>query len=104
MLQVGRDRLVGDSHDGGRLDIYVRPEQIRLETLSADSVLSGTVVNHVFQGDHVDSYVDVDIPVAGRQVISVRSAELQSMYQWPVGSVVGLKLPQTGVTVFKPAA
>ena len=104
VLQVGRDRLVGGSHDGGRLDIYVRPEQIRLETLNAESVLSGTVVNHVFQGDHVDSYVDVDIPVAGRQVLSVRSAELQAISQWPVGSVVGLRLPQTGLTVFKPAA
>jgi putative spermidine/putrescine transport system ATP-binding protein len=104
VLQVGRDRLVGGSHDGGRLDIYVRPEQIKLESLNADSVLSGTVVNHVFQGDHVDSYVDVDIPVAGRQVLSVRSAELQAMAQWPVGSVVALKLPQTGLTVFKHAA
>ena len=104
VLQVARDRLVGGSHDGGRLDIYVRPEQIRLEPLNADSVLSGTVVNHVFQGDHVDSYVDVDIPVAGRQVLSVRSAELHAMSQWPVGSVVALKLPRTGLTVFKPAA
>jgi putative spermidine/putrescine transport system ATP-binding protein len=104
VLQVGRDRLVGGSHDGGRLDIYVRPEQIRLEALNAESVLSGTVINHVFQGDHVDSYVDVDIPVAGRQVLSVRSAELQAISQWPVGSVVALRLPKTGLTVFKPAA
>ena len=104
VLQVARERLVGGSHDGGRLDIYVRPEQIRLEPLGSDSVLSGTVVNHVFQGDHVDSYVDVDIPVAGRQVVTVRSAELQAISRWPIGSVVALKLPQTGLTVFKPAA
>ena len=104
VLQVGRDRLVGGSHDGGLLDIYVRPEQIRLEPLNAHSVLSGTVVNHVFQGDHVDSYIDVDIPAAGRQVVSVRSPELQAMAQWPVGSVVALKFPQTGLTVFKHGA
>lgn len=104
VLKVPRNRLVGGSHDGGRLDIYVRPEQIRLEPLNINSVLSGTVVNHVFQGDHVDSYVDVDIPAAGRQVFSVRSHELQAMSEWPVGTVVSLKLPQTGLTVFKPAA
>jgi putative spermidine/putrescine transport system ATP-binding protein len=104
VLQVSRDRLVGGSHDGGRVDIYVRPEQIRLEPLNSDSVLSGTVVNHVFQGDHVDSYVAVDIPAAGRQVLSVRSAELQAISEWPVGSVVALRLPQTGLTVFKPAS
>jgi putative spermidine/putrescine transport system ATP-binding protein len=104
VVQVGRDRLVDGSHGGGRLDIYVRPEHIRLENLSADSVLSGTVVNHVFQGDHVDSYVNVDIPSAGRQILSVRSAELQTMSLWPVGSVVGLKLPPYGMTIFKPEA
>jgi putative spermidine/putrescine transport system ATP-binding protein len=104
VLQVGRDRLVGGPHDGGRLDIYVRPEQIRMEALNADSVLSGTVVNHVFQGDHVDFYVDVDLPATGRQVVSVRSAELQAMSKWPIGSVVALRLPQTGLTVFKPPA
>jgi putative spermidine/putrescine transport system ATP-binding protein len=104
VLKVARDRLVGGAHDGGRLDIYVRPEQLRLEPLNADSVLSGTVVNHVFQGDHVDSYVAVDIPAAGRQVLSVRSAELNAISDWPVGSVVALRLPQTGLTIFKPAA
>jgi putative spermidine/putrescine transport system ATP-binding protein len=101
VLQVGRERLVGGAHDGGRLDIYVRPEQIRMSPLDAGSVLSGTVVNHVFQGDHVDSYVDVDIPVAGRQIVSVRSSELQTMSRWPVGSVVALTLQETGLTVFK---
>jgi putative spermidine/putrescine transport system ATP-binding protein len=105
VLQVGRDRLVGGAHDGGRLDIYVRPEQIQLEALSGDSVLSGTVVNHVFQGDHIDSHIKVDVPLDGRPLLSVRSSDLQLMSRWPVGSVVGLKFPQSsGLTVFKPQA
>ena len=62
------------------------------------------MINHVFQGDHIDSLVDVDIPAAGRQVVSVRSSELRAMHQWPVGSVVALTLPHTGLSVFKPAA
>ena len=102
VLQVGRDRLVGGSHDGGRLDIYVRPEQIQLEALSGESALSGTVVNHVFQGDHVDSYIKVDIPLDGRPLLSVRSSDLQTISRWPVGAVVGLKFPQSGMTVFQP--
>ncbi|CAM4192221.1 Spermidine/putrescine import ATP-binding protein PotA [Kerstersia similis] len=102
LLHVPRNRLVGGEHDGGRLDIYVRPEQIQLEELHANSVLSGTVVNHVFQGDHINSYIDVDIAVAGRQRIMVRSPGLSAMKQWPVSSVVGLAMPDDGISVFRP--
>jgi putative spermidine/putrescine transport system ATP-binding protein len=104
LIQVPRERLVGGSHEGGRLDMYVRPEQIRLEGLHAASVLSGTVVNHVFQGDHVNSYIDVDIPVAGRQLVMVRSAGLDAMRLWPVGAVAGLALPEDGISLFNAAA
>ncbi|OZI28704.1 Fe3+/spermidine/putrescine ABC transporter ATP-binding protein [Bordetella genomosp. 1] len=100
LVRVNRERLVGGSHEGRRLDIYVRPEQIRLEPLHGSSVLSGTVVNHVFQGDHIDTYIDVDVPVAGRQRVMVRSAGLSAQQQWPVGTVTGLALPDDGISVF----
>ena len=100
LIRVPRERLVGGSHEGLRLDIYVRPEQIRLENLHSESVLSGTVVNHVFQGDHIDSYIDVDIPVAGHQRVMVRSAGLDALQRWPVGAVTGLALPGQGISVF----
>jgi hypothetical protein len=48
--------------------------------------------------------VNVDISSAGRQILSVRSAELHTMSLWPVGSVVGLTLPPYGLTIFKPEA
>ena len=102
LLSLPQSRLVDASHEGERLDVYVRPEHIRLESLHAGSVLSGTVVNHVFQGDHIDTYVDVDVPMTARQVVTVRSAGLAAMQQWPVGSVAGLALPDEGVSVFAP--
>ncbi|WP_231731436.1 ABC transporter ATP-binding protein [Lampropedia cohaerens] len=104
LISVNRTRLVGQQHDGGRLDVYIRPEQIQLEPLHAQSVLSGTVVNHVFQGDHINTYVDVDIPVEGRQRVMVRSPGLQAMQQWPVSAVVGLALPDDGISIFQPEA
>jgi putative spermidine/putrescine transport system ATP-binding protein len=100
LIHVPRERLVGGTHEGRRLDVYVRPEQIRLERLHSRSVLSGTVVNHVFQGDHIDSYIDVDIPVAGRQRVMVRSAGLDAMQLWAVGAVAGLAFPDRGISVF----
>ena len=102
LLSLPKARLVNPSHEGERLDVYVRPEHIRLENLHAGSVLRGTVVNQVFQGDHIDTYVDVDIPMNARQVVTVRSAGLGAMLQWPVGSVAGLALPDDGISVFNP--
>ncbi len=102
LLSLPHERLVGGSHEGERLDVYVRPEHILFENLHPGSVLSGTVVNHVFQGDHIDSFVDVEIPMTGRQVVNVRSAGLGAMQRWPIGSVVGLSLPQAEVSVFPP--
>lgn len=102
LLSLPHERLVGGSHEGERLDVYVRPEHILFENLHPGSVLSGTVVNHVFQGDHIDSFVDVEIPMTGRQVVNVRSAGLGAMQRWPIGSVVGLSLPQAEVSVFAP--
>lgn len=104
LIRVPRERLVGGSPEGRRLDVYVRPEAIQLENLHGGSVLSGTVVNHVFQGDHVDSYIDVDIPVTGRKRVMVRSAGLGAMQQWPVGAVAGIALPDEGISVFNASA
>ncbi|QHI98527.1 polyamine ABC transporter ATP-binding protein [Xylophilus rhododendri] len=102
LISLPHARLVDASHEGERLDVYVRPEHIRLESLHAGSVLSGTVVNHVFQGDHINTFVDVDVPRTARQIVTVRSAGLGAMQQWPVGSVAGLALPDEGISVFSP--
>jgi putative spermidine/putrescine transport system ATP-binding protein len=100
LVSLPHARLVDAAQVGDRLDVYVRPEQIQLETLHPGSVLSGTVVNHVFQGDHIDLFVDVEIPMTSRRVVTVRSAGLGALQQFPIGSVVGLGLPGDGMSVF----
>ncbi|HVL08329.1 MAG TPA: ABC transporter ATP-binding protein [Burkholderiaceae bacterium] len=102
LVSFPRSRLADGSHNGERLDVYVRPEHITLENLHPGSVLSGTVINHVYQGDHIDTFIDVDIPMTARQVITVRSAGLGAMQRWPIGSVAGLVLPEEGVSIFNP--
>ncbi|MOA67740.1 hypothetical protein D3C78_1950420 [compost metagenome] len=60
------------------------------------------MINHVYQGDHINTFIDVDIPMTARQVVTVRSAGLGAMQQWPIGSVAGLALPDEGVSIFSP--
>lgn len=98
VLNMPRERVHGSKSYGALLDLYVRPENIVLEPLHTGSILTGTVVRHVFQGDHVDSYVDV--ASVGNKHLLVRSSGLNVLRDWPVGAVVGLALPPSDVTAF----
>lgn len=80
------------------LELYVRPENIVLEPANDQSLLTGTVVHHVFQGDHVDSYIDLASFTSKR--ILVRTAGLHVLDLWPVGTLVGLGMPVSDVTAF----
>jgi putative spermidine/putrescine transport system ATP-binding protein len=103
LVSVRRDQLVGEQHAGGRMDIYIRPEHIGFAPLNPASVLTGTVVKHVLQTDHVDTYVDVDIAVEGSHRVLVRSVGRDAIEQFPVGSVTALTLPPEEITVFPQA-
>ena len=103
LVSVRRDQLVGGPHGGGRMDIYVRPEHIGFAPLHPDAILTGTVVKHVLQHDHVDTYVDVNIAVEGSHRVLVRSAGCAAMEQYPVGTVTALTLPPDDMTVFPEA-
>lgn len=83
---------------GARLDVYVRPENIRLGPLGPQSLLSATVVTHVFQGDHVD--IHLDVPALGQTRLFVRQSGLDSLTRWPVGAAAGLTFDDEGVCAF----
>jgi putative spermidine/putrescine transport system ATP-binding protein len=82
------------------MDIYVRPEHLRFAPLNAQAVLSGTVVNHAFMGDHVDTYLDVNIAVEHAQRVVIRSALPDVIDRFPIGTVTALALQPRNLTVF----
>jgi putative spermidine/putrescine transport system ATP-binding protein len=83
---------------GARLDIYVRPENIRMAPLGPDTLLSATVVTHVFQGDHVD--IHLDVPALGQTRLFVRQSGLDALTRWPTGAAVGLSFDAQGICAF----
>ncbi len=102
-VSIERGRLVGAQHDGGRMNVYVRPEHIRFEPLSDAAVLTGTVVQHVCHGDHVDSYVDVNGAAGASQRVIVRSVGQGATEHFPIGTVTALTLPPRHMTVYPEA-
>lgn len=84
---------------GEAVDIYIRPENIRLVPLQPSALLTGTVVGHVFQGDHTDMFIDIpDLGIP--QPITVRALGLQAIDDWPTGAGVGINFMERDASAF----
>jgi spermidine/putrescine ABC transporter ATP-binding subunit len=72
------------------VDLYVRPEHLQLTEASEPCARTGTIVAQVYQGGHVDLFVEcADSP---SERLLVRSAGYQAMTRWPVGAKVGISI------------
>jgi putative spermidine/putrescine transport system ATP-binding protein/spermidine/putrescine transport system ATP-binding protein len=80
-------------------DIFVRPEHLSVEPPDVPGALAGTIAAQVFQGDHVDLYVDT--PVAAERVL-VRAPGIEALTRWPAGTRVGLRVVASDITAFPP--
>jgi spermidine/putrescine ABC transporter ATP-binding subunit len=84
---------------GAAVDLFIRPEHLR-PAQPADAVLAeGTVAAHVYQGGHVDFYVDAPQVAASRILMRVTGQDLR----WPVGTRVALTTSGADAAAF-PAA
>jgi len=98
-IPVATGPLAG-SKPGEPVDLFVRPEQLRLSAAGAPVAAQGTVTTHIYQGAHVDLYVLS--PVAARGRLLVRSAEPDAITRWPVGAVVGVTVSGADAMAFAP--
>ena len=62
----------------------------------------GIVAAQIYQGGHVDLYVDVPEATSGRVLIRVPGREGMSL--WPAGTRIGITLAVDRAIAFRPAA
>ena len=98
-IPVATGPLAG-SKPGEPVDLFVRPEQLRLSATGEPMAAQGTVTTHIYQGAHVDLYVLS--PVAARGRLLVRSAEPDAITRWPVGAVEGVTVNGADAMAFAP--
>jgi putative spermidine/putrescine transport system ATP-binding protein len=72
------------------VDLYVRPEHLRVSDSSEPCARTGVIVAQVYQGGHVDLFVECMDPFAER--LLVRSAGHEAMTRWPIGAQVGISV------------
>jgi spermidine/putrescine ABC transporter ATP-binding subunit len=86
---------------GGMVDLFLRPEQLRVAGDAAPVAVNGIVAAQIYQGGHVDLYVDVPEAASGRVLIRVPGREGMSL--WPAGTRVGITLAVDRAIAFRPA-
>jgi putative spermidine/putrescine transport system ATP-binding protein len=80
------------------VDLFVRPEQLRMVDAAEPCATSGTVAAQVYQGGHVDLYIDCAESVRDR--LLVRSAGHGAMTRWPIGAQVGISIGDDDAVAF----
>jgi putative spermidine/putrescine transport system ATP-binding protein len=78
------------------VDLFVRPEQLRLVNTSEPRAMTGRVAAQVYQGGHVDLQIDC----SGHDRLLLRSAGDQALVSWPLGTEVGIAIDIEGCTAF----
>jgi putative spermidine/putrescine transport system ATP-binding protein len=72
------------------VDLFVRPEQLEVTEAGEHCAKNGTIVAQIYQGGHVDLYVECADP--SRDRLLVRSAGHEAMARWPIGATVGVSI------------
>ena len=82
---------------GAMVDLFVRPEDLRT-TEEAAAAFAGTVAARVYQGGHVDLYIEAPEAASGR--VLLRLPGHAAMARWPVGARIGLAIPTSEAVAF----
>jgi spermidine/putrescine ABC transporter ATP-binding subunit len=70
------------------VDLFVRPEQLQIIKAGEACAASGTIVAQVYQGGHVDLYVECADGARNRLI--VRMPGYEAVTAWPIGAQVGV--------------
>jgi ABC-type Fe3+/spermidine/putrescine transport system ATPase subunit len=86
---------------GTTVDLFVRPEDLRVVETGAAVAVRGVVAAQIYQGGHVDLYVDVPKGATGR--VLLRMPGYEGMSHWPVGTQIGITLATRQAIAFGPS-
>jgi hypothetical protein len=79
------------------VEVFVRPEQLRLCEPGDPCGSSGKVVAQVYQGAHIDLYIECVDSSSGRLLARLAASEGT---KWPVGVQVGISIGSGAATAF----
>jgi spermidine/putrescine ABC transporter ATP-binding subunit len=94
-------RTLQGAGTGSMVDLFVRPEELRPAEPGAAVATHGIVAAQIYQGAHVDLYVDAPEALSGRVLLRVPRHEGMSL--WPAGTRISIALAADEAIAFKSA-
>ncbi|HWV52945.1 ABC transporter ATP-binding protein [Pseudorhodoplanes sp.] len=91
--------LAGQS-PGARVDLFVRPEHLQVTT-TGDAAFEGEVAASIYQGDHVDLYVDTPQAANGRLMMRLAARDAAGISG--AGSKIAIAITGEDAVAFPPA-
>ena len=99
-VKVSRETLPG-AQPSAPIDLFVRPEYLRLTPAGEPGTIAGTVVALTYHGGHFDLQIDCRACGQGDQTrLLIRSAGDQALSCWPPGTEVGISIDAEGCAAF----
>jgi putative spermidine/putrescine transport system ATP-binding protein len=92
-------RTLRGAAPGEGVDLFVRPEGLRVAEPDAGAAAHGVVAAQIYQGGHVDLYVDAPEARSGRVLLRLPGHE--GMSRWPAGTRIGIALAGDEAVAFR---
>ena len=83
---------------GAPIDLFLRPEQLRVADAGEPVATQGIVAAHIYQGGHVDLYVDVPEAASGRLLMRLPGSD--AIARWPLGTRLGIAVSGADAVAF----
>ena len=87
-----------DTRASSLVDLFVRPERLRVGAPDEPGAMTGEIVAQTYQGGHVD--LRIACRACGDNLLLVRIAGDQAMTRWPVGTEIGISIDAEGCAAF----
>lgn len=82
----------------GPVDLFLRPEQLQVSDQAGSSASVGTIAAQVYQGGHIDLYLESADCMSGRLLVRLPGHEI--MMRWPIGARVNISINSGNVVAF----
>jgi spermidine/putrescine ABC transporter ATP-binding subunit len=94
-------RTLQGAAGGSAVDLFIRPEDLRVAQHHAAATAHGIVAAQIYQGGHIDLYVELPEAVSGRVLLRVPSHDAASLR--PAGTRIGIALAAATAVAFRSA-
>jgi putative spermidine/putrescine transport system ATP-binding protein/spermidine/putrescine transport system ATP-binding protein len=105
IVAVGRTRLtvpaapLSDLSEGAQVDLFVRPEHLH-EADAGEAAFEGKLAATIYQGDHIDLYVDAPEAANGRLHMRLSARDVAGA--WSSGSAIAIGISGDDAVAFPP--